>query len=120
MKYGMERLPYWLRGGIIFPILGTIIVLIFRLITMAGVDLDGPFNIYLVVMIATGPGLILIIFVSSLIGCNPFMDVAGSPQYCNSGVLASIVIIASVFISYFVLGAIIGAIYGKIKSKNIS
>ena len=109
---------YWLRGGLMLAVIGFIIAVIFRLMTIFGVNLDSPFNVYLIVLAATGPGFPLIILLFSLLGCNSFMNEEGSPQYCSNDIVQSIIILSSVVIAYFILGAIIGWIYGKMKNRG--
>lgn len=109
----------WLKYGLIFAAIGLVIVLAFRLLTLSGIDFDGPgINPYMIAAIATGPAFILIIIAFLLLGCNPFMAEVGAPAYCGSEVLATVIILSSVFISYFLIGALVGFVIENVRSKK--
>jgi hypothetical protein len=113
----MNSKRYWLRFGITLAAIGVVITLAFRLATLAGVDLDGAFNAYIVAMVATGPGFILAIMIFSIMGCSAFAS--GGPALCNNELLQGVIIVSSVAVTYFLIGAILGWIYGKIMTiKN--
>jgi len=103
--------PYWLKGGLIFLVMGLINSLI---VLSIGINKAGyfslPLGLSLLILIGIfGGGFInkIIIWDTSL-GGTSFLTHFGT-----------IVIIISTLIFYFLMGVLIGWIYGKIKRRKI-